>query len=198
MRFPKRMLIGLLGMACIPAAVGCGYHVAIGDHLEVMHPSSLTVAVALRRAAEAGTLDWSELEAALHRPGKYPEVVSQLEAFGSALESVAAKSDGGLTFSLGFVESGLWTRYAVSDGKVTIDIHGKGPSQDEAVVLTGEPVLTEILNGTLPLEYALSNHLVVIEGKNDEQAAIHQALSGIARSTPGSGKLAAVASMKGH
>jgi len=164
-------------MAALQPAAACGYHGTIGNYLSVMHPSSLTVAVALRRAAEAGTVDLLDLDAAIHRPGMYLGAVRELQAFGSALATVAGDSDSGLTFSLGLVESGLWTRYEVTDGKVTVDLHNDGPHDDEAVLLTGEPVLADILNGSLSVERALANGLVLIEGKDDEQATIYRALA---------------------
>lgn len=173
----KKLITGALALASTQSALACGYHGAIGDHLSVMHPDSVVVAVALRRAAQAGTVNLSDLETALRRPGIYLDVVRRLQKFRSALAPVILDSNSDLTFSLGFVESGLWTRYGVSDGTVTVDIHTKGPREGEAVLLTGEPVLAEILNGTLTVDHAQANRLLMIEGQDHEKATIYRALT---------------------
>lgn len=174
----KQLIAGVLGLACAHSALACGYHGAIGDHLSVMHPDSLVVAVAMRRAAEAGTLDFSDLEAAVRRPGMYLSVVRRLHHLRGPIASATANGDSELTFSVGLVESGLWTRYQASDGKVAVDIHSDGPRDGEAVLLTAEPVLRSIQSGSLTVEQALVEKLAVIEGQAYESATIRRVLEG--------------------
>ncbi|MCB0256488.1 MAG: hypothetical protein KDI55_22440 [Anaerolineae bacterium] len=177
MWFSKQMTAAVLGLACAHSALACGYHGAIGNYLAVMHPDSLVVAVALRQAAEAGTVDYSDLAVATRRPGMYLDVVRRLHQFRSAFTSVAADEDRGLVFSVGLVESGLWTRYDVSGGEAEADIHSEGPREGEAVVLTGDAALKGILSGTLKVDHALATGLVLIEGPEHEQTRIRRALT---------------------
>jgi len=74
------------------------------------------------------------------------------------------------------VESQLWSRYSQSDGKIRVDIHTDGPAKGEAVVLTGEPALTEVLAGRLSIDRALADGMLVIVGNESEKTAIRHAL----------------------
>jgi hypothetical protein len=174
-------LAGLLCLGAAPAAFGCGFHPAMEVQLESMYPGSLPVAVALRRAADSGVIDAAALEA----PGKgtalYADSVRRLQAFRKTLAASPAAAELPASFSLRYVESGLWTRYSRSDGKIRVDIHTDGPVEGEAVVLTGEPVLTEVLAGRLSVDRALADGIILIDGTEREKTAIRHAL--IATST---------------
>ena len=74
------------------------------------------------------------------------------------------------------MESQLWSRYSQSDGNIHVDIHTDGPVEGEAVVLTGEPVLTELLAGRLSVDRALTDGIILIDGNEGEQMAIRHAL----------------------
>jgi hypothetical protein len=176
-----------------PAAIGCGFHAPLGVQLESMYPGSLTVAVALRRAADKGVIDAAALEApgkataldrALHPSWlrqQYINTLHRLQAFRKTLAASPVATELPASFSLGYVENRLWTRYSQSDGKIRVDIHTDGPAKGEAVVLTGEPVLTEVLAGRLSVDHALADGMILIDGKESEKSAIRHAL--IAAST---------------
>jgi hypothetical protein len=141
-----------------------------------MYPGSFSVAVALRRAADNGVIDAAALEAPSEGTALYADTVHRLQAFRKAIAASPAAAELPVSFSLGYVESDLWSRYSQSDGKVRVDIHTNGPVQGEAVVLTGEPVLTEILAGRLSVDRALADGMIVIEGTANEKVAIRHAL----------------------
>ena len=88
-----------------------------------------------------------------------------------------AAADLPASFSLGYVESRLWTRYSQSGGAIRAKVHTDGPAEGEAVVLTGEPVLTELLAGRLSIERALSDGMVHIAGEEPDKTAIRQSLT---------------------
>jgi hypothetical protein len=159
-----------------PAAIGCGFHDPLEVHLESMYPGSFPVAVALRRAADKGVIDAKALEA----PGKgtalYGDTLHRLQAFRKILAASPAAAELPASFSLGYVESRLWTRYSRSGGKIRSDIHTDGPAKGEAVVLTGEPVLTEVLAGRLSVDHALADGMILIDGNEIEKSAIRHAL----------------------
>jgi hypothetical protein len=169
-------LAAMLSLGAVPAACGCGFHSPLGVQLEGMYPGSLSVAVALRSAADHGVIDTAALEA----PGKgtalYIDTVRRLQEFRNILAASPAAADLPASFSLGYVESHLWARYFQSDGIIRVDIHTDGPAEGEAVVLTGEPVLTELLAGRLSVDRALTDGMLVIVGDEREKTAIRYAL----------------------
>jgi hypothetical protein len=144
--------------------------------LERMYPGSFPVAVALRRAAEKGIIDAAALEATGRGTALYEDSVHRLQELRKALAASPAAAELPASFSLGFVDSQLWTRYSQSNGKVRVDIHTDGPAKGEAVVLTGEPALTEILAGRLSVDRALADGMILIEGGEHEKTAIRHAL----------------------
>ena len=169
-------LAGLLCLGTAPAALGCGFHPAMEVQLDSMYPGSLSVAVALRSAADNGLIDAAALEAPGEGTALYSDSVGRLQAFRRILAASPAAAELPMSFSLGYVESQLWARYSQSDGKVRVDVHTDGPAEGEAVVLTGEPVLTEVLAGRLSVDRALAEGMIVIEGKQNDKTAIRHAL----------------------
>ena len=179
MTFKHHLLAGLLCLGIAPAAIGCGFHPSKEVQLESMYPGSLSVAVALRRAADSGVID----DAALEAQGKgtaffalYRHSVLRLQEFRKALAASPAAAELPSSFSLGYVETQLWSRYSQSDGKIHVDIHTDGPAEGEAVVLIGEPVLTELLAGRLSVDRALADGMILIDGDKTERTAIRHAL----------------------
>ncbi|HMQ12032.1 MAG TPA: hypothetical protein PKD21_01130 [Candidatus Competibacter phosphatis] len=165
-------LAGLLCLGVPPAAFGCAFHAVPEVRLESMYPGSLSVAVALRKAADNGVIDAEALQAPSKRRALYIDSVSRLHAFRGAIAASPAAAELPASFSLGYVESRLWTRYSQSDGKIRIDVHTDGPAKGEAVVLTGEPVLTELLAGRLSVERALAEGMILIDGNESDKTAI--------------------------
>jgi hypothetical protein len=170
-------LTGLLCLGATPAAIGCGFHPALEVQLESMYPGSLPVAVALRRAADNGVIDATALVALSNGTAHYVDTVHRLQEFRKVLAASSAAAELPATFSLGYVESQLWTRYSLSDGNIRVDIHTDGPAKREAVVLTGEPVLTEVLAGRLSVDRAVADGMILIDGDESEKTAIRHALT---------------------
>jgi hypothetical protein len=168
-------LAGLFCLGVAPTAFSCGFH-NLEMQLESMYPGSLTVAVAQRRAADNGVIDAAALEAPSKDAAGYTDAVGRLQDFRTALAASPAAAELPASFSLGYVESHLWTRYSQSDGNVRVDIHTDGPVEGEAVVLTGEPVLTEVLAGRLSVDRALADGMILIDGNESEKTAIRHAL----------------------
>jgi hypothetical protein len=170
-------IAGVLCLGAAPAAIGCGFHPAMEVQLESMYPGSFAVAVALRRAADSGVIDATALEAPTKGTALYADTVRRLQEFRKTLAASPAAAQLPASFSLGYVESQLWTRYSQSDGKIRVDIHTDGPAIGEAIVLTGEPVLTEVLAGRLSVDRALADGMLVIIGNESEKTTIRNALN---------------------
>ena len=143
-----------------PPAIGCGFHDPLEVHLESMYPGSFPVAVALRRAADKGVIDATALEAPSKGTALYVDTLHRLQEFRKILAASSVAAELPASFSLGYVESRLWTRYSQSDGKIHVDIHIDGSVEGEAVVLTGAPVLTEVLAGRLSVDHALADGMM--------------------------------------
>jgi hypothetical protein len=169
-------LAALLCLGTVPATFGCGLHAPLGVRLDGMYPGSLSVAVALRGAADNGLIDAADLEAPGSGAVLYIDSVRRLHAFRTTLAASPAVADLPASFSLGYVESRLWTRYSQSGGEVQVEVHTDGPGEGEAVVLTGEPVLAELLAGRLSLDRALSEGLILIDADEGKKTAIRHAL----------------------
>jgi hypothetical protein len=176
MAFNHYLLAGLLCLGITPAAIGCGFHPSMEVQLESMYPGSLSVAVALRSAADSGVIDAAALEAPSKGTAFYSDSLRRLQEFRKPLAASPAAAELPASFSLGFVESQLWARYSQSDGMIRADIHTDGPAEGEAVVLTGEPVVTELLAGRLSVERALAEGMLLIDGDEIEKTAILRAL----------------------
>jgi hypothetical protein len=168
-------LAGLLCLGAAPAAIGCGFHSPLEVQLESMHPGSLSVAVALRSAADSGLIDATALKAPSKGTALSADTLRRLQELRKALTASPAAAGLPASFSLGYVESGLWTRYSESDGKVRVAVHTDGPAGGEAVVLTGEPVLAELVAGRLSVERALAEGMILIVGNESDRTAIRHA-----------------------
>ncbi|MCP5426523.1 MAG: hypothetical protein H6970_15870 [Gammaproteobacteria bacterium] len=167
---------GLLFLGSAPAAIGCGFHSMPEVQLEGMYPGSLTVAVALRQAADKGVIDAAALQSPSKRHALYIGTVGRLYSFRKAIAASPAAAELPASFSLGYIESRLWARFSQSEGKVHVDIHTAGPAKGEAVVLTAEPVVTELLAGRLSAERAIAEGMILIDGDESERMAIRHVL----------------------
>lgn len=184
MREPSRFcapyaLAGLLFLGAAPAAIGCGFHSPMKVQLEGMYPGSLSVAVALRKAADSGVIDATALQTPSRSGALYIDAVRRLQAFRKVLAASPAAADLPASFSLGYVESWLWSRYSLADGKVRVDIHTNGPTNGETVVLTSEAVLTELLAGRLSAKRALADGMIRIDGNESQKTAMRRALDAV-------------------
>jgi len=170
--FTSFVLAGPFCLGSAPVAIGCGFHSPMKVQLEGMYPGSLAVAVALRKAADNGVIDTAALQTPSRRGALYIDTVRRLHAFRKAIAASPAAAELPTSLSLGYVESWLWTRYSQVGGKIHADIHSDGPTKGEAVVLTGEAVVTEILAGRLSIERALDDGMILIEGSESEKTAM--------------------------
>lgn len=177
--FASVVLVGLLCLGAPPSAIGCSFH-SLEIEFETMYPGSLPVAVALRSAADRGVIDAAALEAPGNGTASYDDTVRRLQEFGRILAASSASAELPSTFSLGYVESQLWTRYSQSAGEIGVDVHTSRPAAGETVVLTGEPVMTEVLAGRLSVDRALADGLILIDGNARAKASIRHALNATA------------------
>lgn len=58
-----RLAAGVLCLAAAPAALACGYHGALGNRPSVLHPDSVVVAAAMRKATDRGVIELEDFDA---------------------------------------------------------------------------------------------------------------------------------------
>jgi len=175
--FVPLALAGWLGYGGVPVALGCSFHAVVPEvQLESMYPGSMGVAVSLRKAADSGVIDAATLEMRSRDTAHYNDAVQSLRALADAMARSPEAGALPENFSLGFVESSLWARYSQHDGRVDVAVHTAGPASGEAVVLTAEAVVTELLAGTLPAERALADGLILIEGDAPSKMSLRHVL----------------------
>jgi len=169
-------LLGVVGQA-VPG-LACGYHGGLGGGLAPAHPRSIEVAIAVRDA-----LDRQVIEA----PPRLP-ALTQFARIGRWLEqvrqrlAVAGDPEPPLPpIALVLIESRLWARYSPHDGKVALAPHVEGPTTGDVVVLTGEPVLKGLLDGSISVERAIAEGILVVSGSSTSDARVEERC--VARST---------------
>lgn len=171
-------------------ATSCGFHAPLDAKLESMYPGSFAVAVALRRAADSGVIDSAVLDEPRNVATLFLKIMPRLQDVRKILARSHSAAELPASFTLGYVESGLWTRFSQDNGEIGIQIHTNGPAEGEAVVLTGEPVVADLLAGRLSVDRALAEGIILIGGNESERSAIRHALLAmseaerIARSDP--------------
>jgi hypothetical protein len=151
-------LLGSAASFVAPAAIGCAFHAPLGVQLESMYPGSFAVAVALRRAADSGVINSAVLDEPRNVATLFLKTMPRLQDLRKLLAASHSAAELPQSFTLGYVESDLWTRFSQDNGKIGIEIHTDGPAEGEAVVLTGEPVVAALLAGKLSVERAGRRH----------------------------------------
>jgi hypothetical protein len=159
-----------------PVAIGCGFHAPLDAKLESMYPGSFAVAVALRRAADSGVIDSAVLDEPRNVATLFLKTMPRLQDVRKFLARSHSAAELPASFTLGYVETGLWTRFSQDNGEIGIEIHTNGPAEGEAVVLTGEPVVADLLAGRLSVDRALAEGIILIDGNESERSAIRHAL----------------------
>jgi hypothetical protein len=154
-----------LGASASPAAVACGYHVAIGG-VSVVHPSSIPVAVAIHAAVRDGRLaPMAEAPA----PLALVRANGAMRTLAMALQSDTAAPP---PVALVLVEAHLWGRVVPGAGPQSWQAHTDGPASGDVIVVTGEAALAALLAGRLRWDAALAAGLVVLDGPAEGRARV--------------------------
>lgn len=134
-------------------ASACGYHATLdGSSWVPLHPRSLDVAMAVREAGDRKIVDPALLDAKAAGPLGYVRATIRLRQFGLNLERPT---------SVLFVESGLWTRFE----RGMPEFHAAGAQEGDAIIVTSEAVVAEILAGRMSMDSAAERGLLVSDVK---------------------------------
>ncbi len=182
----RPMTFGALALAAgVHGAMACGYHPGLSSAtFETVHPKSLAVAVAIRQAKDGGLLPAIPGSASLPTFAGvgYRNAVAELRQLRDRLAHAASTAETGrdVRFALVFVQTRLWTQFAIAPGATEATIHAPPAGDGETVVLTDEAVLEAILEERMSLEVAVERGLVQFSNDRDGAAAavLRAALSG--------------------
>lgn len=149
----------------------------MSDGFAAVCDESINVAVAMRRAADEHALK-------LLPPDRDREVALDLAI--RRLEELRQRLRTGTpqTFFLVLVESGLWSRFEVSESEVRAQHHLVAPSPGDPIIVTGEAVLAALLGGQLSPGEAISRRLVIASGDNEKATALLAVLDWSSTATP--------------
>ncbi len=160
----------LLGLQTVLA---CGYHVGLADaRFDVVHPKSLSVAVALRKASLSGHLDVTlptESRLPTFVSKGYATAVRQLTELRSRLAHGTARldQDDARRFALVFVRSRLWSEYVGLGQDIALTVHTPPTNKPTPLILSDETVLRALFEGDLSLDEAMKEGLLVVANDPD-------------------------------
>ena len=136
-----------------PAALSCGYEdpssaAVQRGVLNHAYPNALHVIGALTQARMEGVVaPPSEAPTAKDAFGsQFHKTARMLQQLGDTLR-VDPSDD--LAFSMVLIEPMLWSRFAVSGGRVATSVHVNGPPAGDVVVIASEAVVREIVGHRL-------------------------------------------------
>lgn len=137
-------------------ASACGYDGAVPD-LVAAYPQSIDVAISVRDA-----FDRSELLALQPAPNALALMRAQLllRRFSPLVGEASNASSGSVAVLL--VESGMWTRYTLTNNEAVAVPHVTGPEAGERVLITSEAVISALVEGKLALKRASSLGVMVV------------------------------------
>ncbi|ARN22182.1 hypothetical protein [Piscinibacter gummiphilus] len=141
------LMLFALGLPAAAAACGLDGNVIDSKTLSAVHPGSIDVALGVRQLIDERRV--AELPTAA--PGLVYQRASQtLRALKARLQTEGPQDPTALLI----VEYHLWARWQGSGDTLEMQIHVDGPQPGDTVILTGEAVLTALLQRQLTMDQA--------------------------------------------
>jgi hypothetical protein len=159
----------------------CGYHSPVDlqrGMLNWTYPDALHVSTAVWQGRRAGILPQRAANPDLFG---YHKAVAILQHWRTALQDAAAK-DPPPAFSVVFIDTMLWSRFAPVDDALEVRIHQNGPQPEDLVVISDEAVIAAVLSGQVQTKDALASGLIRIYGDPDATARWVRTMSAGGRS----------------
>jgi hypothetical protein len=146
---------------------GCGYHSPVHVQrgmLNWIYPDALYVSTALWQGRQMGILPQRAANPDLLA---YHKTVALLQQWRTALRDA---TDPPPAFSIVFIDTMLWSRFAPAGGVLEVHIHQDGPQPEDVVVVSDEAVIAGILSGKIRTDDAVASGLIRIYGGADAAA----------------------------
>jgi hypothetical protein len=175
-----------LSIAVWPASVtpsrSCGFEDPGGVNtsrgvLNWIYPNALYVTSAVWKAQLDGVIAKSRPPDQRVRSllGGYAEAARVLRRFGqnvSEFQTISSQP----SISLVLLGPVLWTRYAASENGYTTEIHAKGASAGDVVLVTDEPVVEALVEGRLTADAAEKRGLIRFYGRQPDIVTVRSFL----------------------
>lgn len=186
MRHSRLGIVICLGIAVWPASVtpsrSCGFDDPGGVNtsrgvLNWIYPNALYVTSAVWKAQLDGVIAKSRPPDQRMRSllGGYAQAARVLRRFGENISAVQTESPQP-SISLVLLSPVLWTRYAATENGYTTEIHAKGASAGDVVLVTDEPVVEALVEGRLTADAAEKRGLIRFYGTQPDIATIRSFL----------------------
>jgi len=150
-------------------ALSCGYHSPVAVQrgmLNWIYPNALHVRTAVWQGEQAGILPARPPVADLFG---YHKAVANLQHLRAALQDGAAENPPP-AFSIVFIDTMLWSRFAPGEGFMEVQIHRDGPEPDDLVVVSEETVIAAVVAGKMQVKDAVEWGLLRLYGDPDTSA----------------------------
>jgi hypothetical protein len=175
-----------LSIAVWPASVtpsrSCGFEDPGGVNtsrgvLNWIYPNALYVTSAVWKAQLDGVIAKSRPPDQRVRSllGGYAEAARVLRRFGQNISEFQTVSSQP-SISLVLLGPVLWTRYAASENGYTTEIHAKGASAGDVVLVTDEPVVEALVEGRLTADTAEKRGLIRFYGRQPDIVTVRSFL----------------------
>jgi hypothetical protein len=161
-------------VAAVSTARACGYHDPSGysaGMLNWAYPDALHVRTAVWMAQRDGVLARTELpavdpasaQARLLQPFRLRATQARLDALRDALDA-AVDGRSAPPFAIVLVGPMLWTRFEAADEGLRMASHVPGPTPEDVVIVTDEPVVAALVDGHLGVRELHRRGLVRLYG----------------------------------
>jgi hypothetical protein len=167
-------LAGAFGSGIVPHRVfACAFDGLFDGSLGYVHPRSVEVALAVRKAVVDGLLAEQALAPVIPGAAGLWRATEQLNQLGRRLSAMSAEAPRDIPCIAALLsESALWARYVgYPQGFVTL-IHAAGPQPADVVIVSDLAVLTALNGGSLGVADALERTLIVIDTTGPKADAV--------------------------
>jgi len=145
-------------------AFACAFDGLFDGSLGYVHPRSVEVALAVRKAVVDGVLAEQALAPMVPGAAGLWRAIEQLNQLGRRISAVSAEAPRDIP-SIGplLSEAALWARYVGNPQGFVILIHAAGPQPADVVVVSDLAVLTALNGGSLSVGDAPERTLIIID-----------------------------------
>jgi hypothetical protein len=172
-------VLAVMLLACEAAfspARACGFDGVLGDGFSATHPKSIAVAFAIRDAVEEGILDNTAVAPIVPGSAGYWRAAGRLARLNLLLSALDVGNLPSSGISILLIDSGLWARSNPGRQGYVLEVHTPGAKAEDVVLVTAEPILAKILDGSLAVRTALDSGLLAIDGPADEITPMREAI----------------------
>ena len=174
----RRDLVSTLITSCVTGIVprqafACAFDGIFDGSLGYVHPRSVEVALAVRKAVIDGVLAEQALAPVVAGASGLWRASEQLNQLGRRISAVSAEPRADIpSIALVLSESALWVRYVGNQRGFLTHVHAAGPQPADVVIVSDLAVLTAVNGGSLGVSDALDRMLIIIDTTGPKADAV--------------------------